>query len=86
MWTELNERKPKAIDLYRRNLQRSYIEQLISLSDKTGKDYRDVGPIVKNKLLEIQTMVKKAARKSNDPMTTYHLKFIDTRLTEVLGE
>ena len=86
MWTELNGRKPKAIDVYRRNLQRSYVEQMISLSDKTGKDYRDVGPIVKNKLLEIQAIVRKAGRKSDDPMTTYHLKFIDTRLTEVLGD
>jgi hypothetical protein len=85
MWTELEGRTPKPIDLYRRNLQRSYIEQLITLSEKTGKDYRDVGPIVKNKLVEIQMAVKKVSRKVDDPMTKYHLKFIDTRLAEVVG-
>lgn len=81
MWTELKNQKP--IDLYRRNLQRSYIEQLIGLSNKSGKDFRDVGPIVKNKLIEIQTSIRKSIRKTKDPITLYHLKFINNRLTEV---
>jgi hypothetical protein len=84
MWTELKDHK--AIDVYRRNLQRSYIEQLISLSEKSGKEYRDVGPIVQNKLLEIRSVVRKAARKVRDPMTEYHLKFIDDRLSEVVDK
>lgn len=81
MWTELHEEKP--IDVYRRNLQRSYLESLINLSKKTGKEYRDVGPIVKEKLLEIQAMLKKRIRKMDDPMSQYHLKFLQTRLNEV---
>lgn len=84
MWTELKEEKP--VDLYRRNVQRAYIEALIKLSAKSGNDYRDVGPIVKNKLVEIRSSVRKALRKTDDPMTEYHLKFIQHRLSEVIVE
>lgn len=82
IWTEL--RDEKAIDLYRRNLQRQYVESLISLSNKSGKDYRDVGPIVKNKLIEIHATIKKGKRKIDDPMSQYHLNFLEDRLTEVI--
>ena len=84
MWTELSEEKP--IDVYRRNLQRAYIEALIELSGKSGKAYRDAGPIVKNKLTEIHAAIRKGVRKADDPMTEYHLKFIESRLSEVTGE
>lgn len=84
MWTELKDQQP--IDLYRRNFQRSYIEQLIGLSNKSGKDYRDVGPIVKNKLLEIHAAIRKGIRKTKDPITLYHLKFIENRFSEVVED
>ena len=82
MWTEV--RDEKKIDVYRRNLQRAYIEALISLSDKSGKDYRDVGPIVKNKLKEIHAVIKKGKKKIDDPMSEYHLNFLENRLAEVI--
>ncbi|MEX2231849.1 MAG: zinc-dependent metalloprotease [Cyclobacteriaceae bacterium] len=82
MWTEL--KNEKTIDLYRRNLQRAYVEALISLSNKSGKDYRDAGPIVKNKLVEIHAAIKKGTKKINDPMSQYHLKFLENRLSEVI--
>jgi hypothetical protein len=81
MWTEVKEEKP--IDLYRRNLQRSYVEALIDLSNKSGSEYRDVAPIVKNKLIEIHAAIKKGIRKIDDPMSQYHLKFIEERLAEI---
>lgn len=82
IWTELKEEKP--IDLYRRNLQRAYVEALISLSKKSGKEYRDVGPIAKNKLSEIHSLIKKRKRKIDDPMSLYHLDFLENRLLEVI--
>ena len=81
IWTEL--RQEKTIDLYKRNLQRSYVEALITLSNKSGKEYRDVGPIARNKLSEIHAMIKKNTRKIDDPMSQYHLKFLENRLAEV---
>lgn len=82
MWTELAEEK--AIDVYRRNLQRSYVEALIALSDKTGKEYRDVGPILKGKLVRIHETIRKGKRKIDDPMSQYHLEFLENRLQEVI--
>ena len=82
MWKELREEEP--IDVYRRNLQRSYVETLINLSNKSGKEYRDAGPILKNKLVEIHTNIKKGKRKIDDPMSQYHLKFLEDRLQEVI--
>lgn len=82
MWSELKEEKP--IDLYRRNLQRAYIEQLIDLSGKSGKTYRDVAPIVNNQLSEIHTLLKKSIRKIDDPMSRYHIAFIEKRLAEAI--
>lgn len=81
IWAELKEEKP--ISLYRRNLQRAYIERLVELSNKSGKDYRDVGPILKNQLNEIEARLKKVARKTKDPITAYHLNFIASRLAEL---
>lgn len=84
MWTELKDEAP--IDVYRRNLQRAYIEHLISLSKKSGRDYRDVGPIVRNKLSDIHGVIKKGIRKADDPMTIYHLEFLEKSLAEVIKE
>jgi hypothetical protein len=81
MWTEL--KTGAAIDIYRRNLQRVYIDKLIELSNRSGKDYRDVGPILKVKLAAIQLYIGKSIARTKDPMSIYHLKFIQERLKEV---
>jgi hypothetical protein len=81
MWTELKTNAP--IDIYRRNLQRSYLDRLIELSNKSGKDYRDVAPILKMKLKEIQSTIRKSIGKTKDPITQYHLKFMDEKLNQV---
>jgi hypothetical protein len=81
MWTELKTGAP--IDIYRRNLQRVYMDKLIELSDRSGKDYRDVGPILKIKLAAIQSNITKSIVRTKDPMSVYHLKFIQQRLKEI---
>jgi hypothetical protein len=83
IWTELKTYAP--VDIYRRNLQRSYLDRLIELAYKSGKDYRDVAPILKIKLKEIHGIVKKAMARTKDPITSYHLKFMEERLGQVNG-
>ncbi len=83
MWRELDEEK--AIDAYRRNLQRSYIELLIDLSRKSGKEFRDAAPVAKNKLVEIHKHIRKKKRKIDDPMTQYHLAFLENRLADIIA-
>ena len=80
MWAELKTYSP--VDIYRRNLQRSYIDRMIELSVKSGKDYRDVAPLLKVKLKQIHGTVKRALTKTKDPMTVYHLKFIENKLEQ----
>lgn len=82
MWTELKTYSP--VDIYRRNLQRSYVDRIIELSKKSGKDYRDVAPLMAMKIAEIKTIVKKAMSKTKDPVTQYHLRFIHEKLEENL--
>ncbi len=80
MWTELIANKP--IDVYRRNLQRSYVDKLMELaSAPSSRETRDVGPIVKQKLEEINQKLSKAASKSKDEMTLYHLKYMESKIT-----
>ena len=78
MWTELKTNSP--IDIYRRNLQRAYIEKLIDLSDKSGRDYRDVAPLLKVKLEDIRNTVKKGMSRAKDPVSEYHLRYIFEKL------
>lgn len=79
MWTELADHS--AISIYRRYLQRYYVERLMELSNtKTGWDNRDIGPLTKNKLQEIRTRIEKALPKTKDAMTVYHLRYILDKL------
>lgn len=81
MWTELKDYS--TISIYRRNLQRYYVERLMDLSNtKSGWDTRDIGPITKNKLQEIRTMIEKVLPKTRDAMTVYHLRYILDKLPE----
>ncbi len=80
MWTELLNYEP--IDIYRRNLQRSYIDRLLELANisRQGKDFRDVGPIAKNQLVNIQVKLKRALAKTKDSITIFHMKFIHDKI------
>jgi hypothetical protein len=83
MWTEL--RTNDTIERYRRNLQRMYIDKLIDLRNpaRQHKEFRDVGPIVQFKLIDIRDRIRKAIPKTKDPMTQYHLRFIQDKLDAV---
>ncbi|RAW01746.1 zinc-dependent metalloprotease [Pseudochryseolinea flava] len=79
IWTELN--TYASISIYRRNLQRHYIERLLELATpRSGWDTRDVGPVVANKLAEIDLRIDKALTKTKDAMTVYHLRYIQDKI------
>lgn len=78
MWKELN--TYGAIGIYRRNLQRYYTDRLLELNTPRAGDTRDVGPVVRNKLLEIRARIEKALPKTKDAMTVYHLRYILEKL------
>ncbi|HEY5825110.1 MAG TPA: zinc-dependent metalloprotease, partial [Cyclobacteriaceae bacterium] len=81
MWTEF--KNYDAITIYRRNLQRYYLDKLIELSSaNNNRDIRDVSPWVRNKLADIQSRLKKAVSKTKDPVSINHLKYLEARIIE----
>jgi hypothetical protein len=86
MWTEL--KNNDVIDIYRRNLQRAYIDKLIDLRNpgKANREFRDAAPIIQGKLSEIRDRIRKALPKQKDPMTVYHLRFIQEKLDGVIRD
>jgi hypothetical protein len=86
MWTEL--KNNDIVDIYRRNLQRLYIDKLIELRNpaKQNRDYRDVAPILQGKLVEIRDRIKKMSPKIKDTMTIYHLRYIQEKLDGIIKD
>jgi hypothetical protein len=86
MWTEL--RNNDVIDIYRRNLQRLYIDKLIELRNpaKQNREFRDVAPILQGKLLEIRDRIKRAIPRVKDPMSLYHLRYIQEKLDGIIKD
>ncbi|MFD1001196.1 zinc-dependent metalloprotease [Ohtaekwangia kribbensis] len=80
MWTELA--NYSTIGIYRRNLQRYYVDKLLDLSKNTSA-FSDADAIIKNKLTEIKARLKKAIPKTKDAMTVYHLKYLEGKLASV---
>lgn len=79
MWTELG--TFSTISIYRRNLQRNYVDRLMDLATpKAGWDTRDIGPVTRNKLIDIRLRIEKALPKIKDAMTVYHLRYILDKL------
>lgn len=78
IWSELDGFTP--IDIYRRNLQRTYTDRIVELATKSGSDYRDVAPILRIHLSHLHNRISKVLAKTKDPMTAYHLKYIQDRI------
>ena len=84
MWTEVENGTP--ISVYRRNLQRSYVDQLIALSGKSGRDHRDAAAIARAKLRDIHSLIKKRKRKIDEPMSRYHLEHLEKHVAESIAD
>jgi len=96
IWSELPSKKP--IDIYRRNLQKSYINTLSNLVSgttsitvagvtvtSTSPDKSDIKSVVKAHLAALRTEVNAGAAAIADPMTKYHLQDVSKRIDNVLN-
>ena len=99
IWSELAARKP--IDMYRRNLQKSFINVLsnlvnppapqtisiqgITLTTSSGIDKSDVVSVVKAHLASLKNEINAAAAGIADPMSKYHLQDISKRIDKALN-
>ena len=96
IWSELN--KGKNIDIYRRNLQRSYITRLafIMKNDQPSRpgwedyitsvkvDVSDIRSISMGSLIELKKDLKKAIKKYSDKSTKSHLNYCISMIDETL--
>jgi len=97
IWTELGARKP--IEIYRRNLQKSYTNTLINLLSSGssasaggvtvaisgGTDKSDIKSAVRAHLASLRTEIVAAAAGMADPMSKYHLQDVAKRIDNALN-
>lgn len=99
IWSELTARKP--IDVYRRNLQKSYINILedlvnppsapsfslpgISIIISSSTDKSDVKSVVRAHLAALRIEILAAVSAISDPMSKYHLQDVAQRIDNALN-
>ncbi|WP_207423282.1 zinc-dependent metalloprotease [Desertivirga brevis] len=89
IWTELG--RNSEIDLYRRNLQKSYIESLFKIIVPAGPaggpdaSTTDVSSIVRAHLVDLQKQISSASY-LNRGSSKYHLQDLSARIRNVLNE
>ncbi|BDS13951.1 zinc-dependent metalloprotease [Aureispira anguillae] len=82
IWGELN--SGITIDVYRRNLQRAYIEKMGALM-KNPKDQSDVKAITRSMLKRLKQDIKNNIGKQNDDISIFHLEDIIERIDVILN-
>ena len=84
------------IDVYRRNLQKSFVNQLTSMLNPpkdnpasgamvAALEKSDVQSVVRGFLQQLKTEVSAQSLKSTDLMTKYHLRDLNVRLEKALS-
>ena len=84
IWKELQ--SGKAIDPYRRNLQKSYVGalQYILTSNNAATTETDAHSIIRQDLVMLQNEVRKAIIKQTDALSKYHLLDLEVQIRNVL--
>ncbi len=99
IWQEL--RTGRGIDMYRRNLQKNYVDRIIALMPSAtttpqstsgitisfGPNTRntDIPSIARGHLVELQADIRAAASRTNDRLSRYHLMDLDQRIDLALN-
>lgn len=96
IWTEVPARQ--SIDVYRRNLQRVYLDELNDLmtakpstggggfGSRVNVSLTDIRAVVRAELEQLQKDVQAAKKRAPDNMTRYHLNDVDKRIEEMLDD
>ncbi|MEM1125690.1 MAG: zinc-dependent metalloprotease [Bacteroidota bacterium] len=82
VWTEL--RGGQTIDLYRRNLQRSYIDLVAAVMEAESVSNSDIPAYLRGELETVRTDATRAARRTRDRSTQLHLNDVVARIDEAL--
>lgn len=98
MWSEI--RKGNTIDIYRRNLQKAYIERMAYLlNDKSARqsasragrygtkvevDQSDIRSIIRGELVQLEKQLRKSRKRFKDDLSRYHIEDILVRIDSIL--
>ncbi len=84
IWSEL--RSKSAIDPYRRNLQRAYVDKMIDILKSDANQYNrtDIKAVTRGTLKQLYKDVKKGAGKQKDQTSRYHLENVMATIGEAL--
>jgi ribosomal protein S18 acetylase RimI-like enzyme len=85
IWRELSAKGLVKIDSYRRNLQKSYFQNLLVIV--SGKDEAnaetDAGSMVRADLAVLKKEIRQALPRVDDPLTLYHLQDLENRIQQL---
>lgn len=84
IWSELA--RSSSIDVYRRNLQRSYLNHVQSLMESNASDVdgNDIKPLLREELRTLKTEVDRAVNRTADHRTVLHLQDVQNRIERIL--
>jgi len=84
LWSELS--SSNTIDVYRRNLQRTYLNQVKSLmeSDDSDVDGSDIKPLLREELRTLKMEVDQSVNRTVDRRTVIHLQDVQNRIENIL--
>ena len=84
IWSELS--SAEAIDPYRRNLQRTYVEAIHSLMQSEESDVKisDIKPMLRDELRILEDQVDDSISAAPDRVTRVHLIDIQSRIENIL--
>ncbi|HSJ25136.1 MAG TPA: zinc-dependent metalloprotease [Longimicrobiales bacterium] len=98
IWSELSQSNPN-INVYRRNLQRAYIEAANTAINPpapaanasaaqqqayTAARFSDARALLRGELVELQRLIQTATTRTSDTMTRLHLRDLDLEITRLL--
>lgn len=83
VWSELQTGQPE-IGIYRRNLQRGYVNILENLLTSENTAGTDIRPIIRGQLLALQSSIENNISNAASEITRLHLKSMAKRIEDIL--
>ena len=84
IWSELQQRSPRT-DVYRRNLQRAYLELMRTRLTGDGATQTDLRPIARGALQSLEQEIGRALHRTTDTETALHLQDCRKTIERILN-
>lgn len=84
IWSELESSRPET-SIYRRNLQRGYVDHLEQLLNNEETKGTDIRPVVRGQLSTLQDSIEENISSAGNEITQLHLNAMAKRIEEILS-